>query len=143
MKLDFTPIGSRKVLMDSAGLYLELQDTEERLSGALAHEKEVRRFGCQAGRHAHWQRDLRIARREVQWAGEFYALALRTYRLAMLAELAPDLAVASQTHARAVARHVWACPASGFADTGAGSAPCSRRGAAGAYPASQRLAKSD
>jgi hypothetical protein len=74
--------------MDLAQLNTELQQAGERLIAALTHEREAR-GGNRAGIWMTSQYSLRAARRHVEQSAQSYAIALRTYRVAMLSELAP------------------------------------------------------
>jgi hypothetical protein len=75
--------------MDSAHLHLQLLTCGERLFQALARQKEI----CLASRGkpgpARCQKRLGLEGHEVELAAERYAAALKSYRLATLAEFTP------------------------------------------------------
>jgi len=75
--------------MDSAQLYAELLDSGERLIAALADERKANVFSAATSTYASSRHRLGTARHEVERAAERYAIALRTYRVAMLSELDP------------------------------------------------------
>ena len=76
--------------MNSAQLYSELLNCGERLLSALATEREINAFSPEDLSCLNWQDRLQIARRNVESAAEYYAIALRAFRLAMLSELTPS-----------------------------------------------------
>lgn len=76
--------------MDSARLYLELVDAGERLNVALADARSANVIDLEDLDYTTWQNRVGTAHLKVELAAECYAVALRTYRLAMLAELAPS-----------------------------------------------------
>jgi hypothetical protein len=76
--------------MNSAQHYSELLKCSERLHSALTAEREANVFIPEDLSYLKWQDRLRMARRDVEHAAEYYAEALRTFRLAMLSELAPS-----------------------------------------------------
>jgi len=75
--------------MDSSQLYVELLRSGERMVGALANEREANIFSPADLTYERWQDRLAIARRDVQRAAEYYALALKNFRETMLSELVP------------------------------------------------------
>jgi hypothetical protein len=75
--------------MESSQLYTKLLQTGERLFQALACERDASIFNCQDLGHAKRQHRLLMVRRQVKCAAEDYALALKTYRVAMLSEFLP------------------------------------------------------
>jgi hypothetical protein len=76
--------------MNSAQLYSQLRKCGERLDSALTTEREANVSIPEGLSYRKWQDSLRRARRDVEEAAEYYAAALRTYRMAMLSELAPS-----------------------------------------------------
>jgi phosphoserine phosphatase len=83
-----------RFFMDMAQLNTDLQQASERLLEALTHEREAR-SGNRTGTWMTSQYRLRAARRDVERSVESYALALRSYRVAILAEFAPPETVQS------------------------------------------------
>jgi len=78
--------------MNSAQRYRELVQSGDRVLQALAKERELDVFGPGDLSSRKWAEDLNLARRQVECTAESYAIALRTYRLAMLSELDPAVA---------------------------------------------------
>ncbi len=76
--------------MNTARLYTELLKCGERLDSAMTTEREANVFSYEDLSYWTWQDRLLMARRDVEQAAENYAITLRTYRLAMLSELAPS-----------------------------------------------------
>ena len=76
--------------MDSSQLFLELLESGERLNVALADARKADVVCAGGFSYTRWQSRLRMAHREVERAAESYAVALKTYRVAILAELAPS-----------------------------------------------------
>ncbi len=76
--------------MDSAQTYSELLECGERLLNALAYEREANVFNPESLSYPRWQGRLRMARRKVELAAEYYAIALRTYRVATMLEFMPS-----------------------------------------------------
>lgn len=75
--------------MDSADLYLQLLETGERVLAALAEERKIRASSPGSSSHGRCRDRLSAARHAVERAAESYAMALRSYRVAILAEWAP------------------------------------------------------
>ena len=76
--------------MNSAQLHSELLDSGERLDLALAGARAANVIGTGALSCTKWQNRLRMAHQQVEREAECYAVALRDYRVAMMAELAPS-----------------------------------------------------
>ena len=75
--------------MDSAQLYRDLVESGDRLLRALASERKNGPFNHARLGSTRSLGRCRAARREVEKSAEVYAVALRTYRMAMLSELEP------------------------------------------------------
>lgn len=73
--------------MNSAQLYLKLQQSGERVLQALANERDVDVLGPGDFSYRKWEEHLSLACEQVECAAERYAIALRSYRLAMLTEI--------------------------------------------------------
>ena len=84
------PLRGIGLFMDSAQLYSELLECGDRLLTALANEREANVFNPESLSYPKWQIRLRVARRKVELAAEYYAIALRTYRVATLSEFVPS-----------------------------------------------------
>jgi len=76
--------------MNSAQLYAELLACGDRLFSALACEKKANIFSPEDLSYTRWQYRLRMARQKVEHEAEVYAIALKAYRVTMLAEVAPS-----------------------------------------------------
>ena len=74
--------------MHFGNAYLELQECEERLFQALTDERKVRLRATVNPAHATCRARLAAVRHQVERAAEHYAIALRDYRVATLAEFA-------------------------------------------------------
>jgi hypothetical protein len=72
--------------MHSASVYLELQESGDRLLGALIDERKARLRATANPAPARCRKRLTAARHEVERAAEHYAIALRDFRVATLAE---------------------------------------------------------
>jgi hypothetical protein len=85
--------------MDTAHLYLELLECGDCVMQALAAERKagnaIRRHSCDAA--ARW----RVTRREVERAAEYYVLALRRFRAAVVSDFLPTAAEARPSVRRA------------------------------------------
>ena len=123
-------------------MYVELQDSGDRLLGALANERVANVYHPGGSSRPKWERCLRTARREVKQAAEYYAVALRSYRVAIVAEADPSQPAQPRTQGRIVKYRDRACSASGT--LGKGRTHRRRAGkdvAVEAFPVSTRLTK--
>jgi hypothetical protein len=73
--------------MDTIYLHKELLDANERFFKALSTELHARQSAAVEGKG--WPHRLRVARRELKSAAQHYAMALRTYRVALISQFAP------------------------------------------------------
>jgi hypothetical protein len=140
---DLSPLSQDGFLMELAQLYSELQDSGQRLFGALAKEREANIFNLGDSSYRKWLRGLKTARREVHRAAESYAIALKSYR-AMLSELTPSEPVQFCKPAR-IARQRERLRAVS-APSGSRGSHCNRQahkkvGAAEGFPVSTRRSK--
>jgi len=96
--------------MDSAHLYLQVQESGKHLTEAIAAERELRLSSNENSAHAKCRKRLGTARHAVELAAERYALALRDFRLTLLAELPPapvkDLSLPVSSGKRRLPRHI-------------------------------------
>lgn len=82
--------------MNSAYLQSEVLKSSERLLQAIAEEQKTRSAGAMNPGHARCQKRLGTARRAVELAAEHYVAALRSYRLATVAEFVPAAKTSGQ-----------------------------------------------
>lgn len=129
--------------MDSAKLYLELLDCGERLAIALTDARSADAIDTEELNYSTWQKRMRTAHHALQRAAECYAVALRTYRVAMLAELAPSDPVESRRSRAAAGRLRRARSMAAVCANGCGHANRSGRKDVGAegFPASTTRSK--
>jgi hypothetical protein len=129
--------------MDSAQLYLELLDSGERVQVALAGAREANVFRAGTLSYADWKERLWEARREVECAAECYAIALRVFRAAVMAELAPSEAAESPRLGRGATHRERAGAASADCRSDGGQAVRTARKdvAAEGFPVPTRLSK--
>jgi hypothetical protein len=129
--------------MDAAQLYLKLQESGERLIVALADEREANVFSAGNSSYANWRHHLGTARHEVERAAECYAIALRTFRVAMLSELAPSELATPPGRGRGAKHRERAVAVSAARGKGGGQANGNARkdAAAEGFPVSSRLSK--